>query len=109
MINELEQKRQLMHETLDELFAKAQEAAEAEAVYQAAKAARALELKAQGVPVTLIEMTIKGDSKVNNRLMRRDCALAEYKATQEALNVYKLDCRLLEAQISRDWSAASEY
>ena len=108
MIAELEEKRRLMKETVDELFEKSQKAAEAEAAYQAAKATRALEMKAQGVAATLIETVIKGDPKVNRKLLERDLTLGEYKATQEALNVYKLDCRLLEAQISRDWST-SEY
>lgn len=79
------------------------EYARAEAEYQSAKAKRALELKSEGNPVTFIQTIIKGDDEVSLKLLARDIAEAEYKSAVEALQCYKLDARLLEAQIAREW------
>ena len=38
--------------------------------------------------------------------MARDSAAALYKAQQEAINVKKLQLRIIEAQIEREWGQA---
>lgn len=78
--------------------------AKAEAEYQAVKNRRVLELKAEGCSASLIQMLIKGDAEVNKKLFERDCADVLYESAKEALQTYKLDARLLEAQISREWN-----
>ena len=34
---------------------------------------------------------------------KRDCAKANYESVQEAVNVYKLQIKVLENQIDREW------
>lgn len=87
-----------------ELPTLAVEKAEAEAAYQKAKAIRTLELKAEGLPATLIQLVVKGDEAVNGLLLKRDSTAAIYEATQKAVDTYKLDARLIEARIQRDWN-----
>lgn len=82
--------------------------AEAESNYQAAKHIRALEMRTDGEPVTLIQMMIKGDPTVREKLYARDCAQVEYEAAKEAVNAYKLSARLQEAQASREWNMRSD-
>lgn len=105
LIQGLEDDRRLMKAASSEIKKRGKEYAEAEADYQATKARVALEMKANGYPVTFIQTIIKGNKEVNDKLFKRDCAEAEYRSAMEALNVYKLDSRLLEAQIAREWSS----
>lgn len=99
----LDEDRRLMKRASSEITKRGIDYAKAEAEYQATKARRALEMKADHYPVTFIQTIIKGDEEVNKKLLARDCAEAEYKSAVEALNVYKLDARLIEAQIQREW------
>lgn len=68
-------------------------AAGAEAAYEAAKATKALELKASGMPVGIIDKILKGDRDVNAKLVAFRCAEAEFKAAAEAVNVRKIEVR----------------
>lgn len=77
--------------------------AKAEAEYQTAKHSRALAMKSDGHSATMIQLLIKGDEMVSVAMFARDCAQVEYDSAKEALNVYKLDARLLEAQIDREY------
>lgn len=95
--------RELMKRASAELKERGVAAAIAEAEYQAAKAKTALALKAEGLSATLIQLVIKGCDDVAPLLLARDCAQVDYDSAREALNVYKLDARLLEAQIDREY------
>lgn len=103
VFSDLMRDRDLMKKASEELKERGIAKAQAEAEYQRVKAARALEMKAEGIPATLIQMTIKGDTKVNEKLFERECAVALYESAHEALQLYKLDARLLEAQIQREY------
>ena len=82
------------------------EFAEAERAYQVKKAEVALRLRDEGMPVGLIEMTIKGHPEVAPMMFKRDVAEVTYKANQEATQSYKLQMRLIENQIQREWGQA---
>ena len=78
----------------------------AEAKYQAAKAKKALEMKADKVPVTLIETVIKGMPEVNTLLMERLSAEAIYKVSQEHIMSLKLQIKVNNDQYQREWNQA---
>ena len=103
LLADLMRDRRLMKEASSQLRERGFELARAEAEYQSAKSARALELKADGMPATMISLVIKGDKKVAGKMFERDCAQVRYDSAKEALQVYKLDARMLEAQIDREW------
>lgn len=77
--------------------------AEAERDYKLCLTKKALELKADNVAVTFINLTIYGLPEVANKRFERDAAEANYKANQEHINICKLKLRLLEAQLEREW------
>jgi hypothetical protein len=55
------------------------------------------------MPVTLINQIIYGVPEVADKRFKRDVEEANYKANLEHINVVKLQLRLLEAQLSREW------
>lgn len=95
--------RELMFSCPAEIQKLGEELARAEAEYQQVKARVALRMKLNGETATYIQMVIKGDDEVNEALFRRDCAQSNYEAAKESLNVYKLDLRVVEAQIEREF------
>lgn len=104
LYNDLARDRDLMQTASKELKDRGIALAKAESEYQTAKSKRALELKAEGYAATMIALILKGDEQVSVKLFERDCAQALYDSAKEALQCYKLDARLLEAQISREWN-----
>lgn len=78
--------------------------AEAEKKYKEAVSKEVLKLRDEGMAVTLISQVIYGLPSISTLRFERDCAEVVYNANQEAINVKKLQIRLIEAQISREWS-----
>lgn len=58
------------------------------------------------MPVTLIDKVIYGEEEVANLRFERDVAEAVYKANQESINVLKLNLRILEGTLQREWGQA---
>lgn len=56
--------------------------------------------------MTLIGDLAKGHPEISELRHKRDVAKVLYWNAQEAINVYKLECRLVEAQIKREWEDA---
>ena len=79
------------------------EFAEAERDYKILFRQEALKLRDGGMPVTLIDKTVYGIPEVADARFRREVAEASYKANLEAINVWKLQIRILDNQISREW------
>lgn len=104
--NDLARDRDLMQKASRELKERGIALAKAEAEYQTVKNKRALEMRAEGYAATMIGLILKGDEQVSGKLFERDCAQVLYDSAKEALNCYKLDARLLEAQLERDWNDA---
>ncbi len=78
--------------------------AEAERDYQVAKAQAVLKMKEAGASITEIGLSIKGQPEVSEKLFARDVAKVMYESNQEHINVVKLQLRLTENQMSREWS-----
>lgn len=81
------------------------ELAEAERDYKICLREEALRLRStQDMPVTLIQQVVYGIPEVANKRFKRDVAEAMYKTSQEAINTLKLKIRILDSQISREWT-----
>lgn len=81
------------------------ELAEAERDYKICLREEALRLRStQDMPVTLIQQVVYGIPDVANKRFKRDVAEAMYKTSQEAINTLKLKIRILDSQISREWT-----
>ena len=82
--------------------------AEAERDYKITLRKEALKLRADDMPVTLINQVIYGVDEVANKRFKRDVEEANYKANQEHINATKLKLRILESQLDREWSNAGK-
>ena len=79
------------------------EFAEAERDYKILLRQEALKLKDGGMAVTLIDKAVYGSKAVADARFKRDVAEATYKGNQESINVLKLQIRILDNQIGREW------
>jgi hypothetical protein len=80
------------------------EFAEAERDYKITLRQEALKLRAEkGMPVTLIQQVVYGVPEVAEKRFKRDVKEAVYQANQEAINSIKLQIRVVEGQLNREW------
>lgn len=63
-----------------------------------------LRMKAEGMTATAISNALKSEDEVADAQFEVDQAEVLYKAECELVNINKLDARLLEADIAREWS-----
>lgn len=76
-----------------------------EQAYKVAAAELTLRLRAQGLPVTIIDTLVKGDPYVSDLRFKRDCSKVLHDNAQEEINAIKLSMRIVEAQMNREWQA----
>lgn len=81
--------------------------ATAESMYKIELAQTALKLKDDGMTATMIGIVIKGTGNVPKLRMERDIAEVMYKTANEKIQSLKLQLRIVEAQIEREWSQAN--
>ena len=81
--------------------------AENEAEYRKALRLAILEERDRGTPATITSDLCRGRPEIAELKRLRDCSEAIYKASQEAINVYKLRIRMVDAQITRVWNSGN--
>lgn len=94
---------QQANEALCNLQPAAIDKAEAEADYRSKLAAKELALRDQGFPATLIKDLARGDEEVCKRQIRRDVTEALYDATKEELMLRKVELKLLNDTMNREY------
>lgn len=104
MWDDIQRRLDLLDVSLREIGKRGAEYAEAEAEYRTALASKILSLRDDGFPVTITADVARGTREIAALKLKRDCAEALYKAAQEAVNVYKLQIRILETQFNREWN-----
>lgn len=104
LIIQLERIRTDLHTSMQMLRKNGEALAIKEQEYQVAKTQTVLLMKDAGCTMTEIQLSIKGRPEVAPKLLERDIAKAMYDANMEHINVAKLELRILENQISREWS-----
>lgn len=105
LYNELMVKTQQLDVCIKQLRANGTEYAQAERDYKVLLRQECLKLRDQGMAIGLIDKTCYGIPSVAEARFRRDVAETVYKANQEAIQSIKLQMRLIEAQIDREWGA----
>lgn len=108
LINELQDVRKNLNKALSTAVERGKALAIAESEYKAENAKYILIARDKGVPATLIRELAQGDKVVGKLRLQRDIATTMYDSAREAINVYKLEARLIEAQIQREWAVAGE-
>lgn len=104
LYNELQDKVKKLSLSLKELRKSGTAYAEAERNYKVKLRQEVLKMRADGEAIGIISLTCYGIPEVAELRLNRDIAEAVYKANTEAINTLKLQIRLLENQMQREWS-----
>lgn len=96
--------RQDLTRTVKAAFGLGRDAAEAERKYKIILAQESLRLHGEGMAIGLIDKVVYGLENVADARLERDIAEARYKACQEAINSLKIQIRIVDNQIGREWN-----
>ena len=102
-LQKLEELNNLLTSALSEYKKRGQDYAKAYRDYRVKVAQKLLELKAEGMPVTISYDIARGDEEVANAKEQEIITECLYKSCQEAVNVFKLQIKILQAQINNDY------
>lgn len=103
LYTELQSKTQQLDRSIKQLRTSGTEYAQAEKDYKILLRQECLELRDSGMAIGMIDKTCYGIPSVAEARFKRDVAEAVYKANLEAINSIKLQMRLLENQLQREW------
>lgn len=104
LYNEIQNKINELNISLKKLRETGTAYAEAERDYKITLRQEALKLRSEkNMAITLIQQVVYGVPEVADKRFKRDVAEAIYKANQEAINTIKLQIRVLESQLSREY------
>jgi hypothetical protein len=103
LYNELQMKTQQLDMSIKQLRTSGTEYAQAEKDYKVLLRQECLKLRDEGMAIGMIDKTCYGIPSVAEARFKRDVAEAVYKANLEAINSIKLQMRLLENQLQREW------
>ena len=103
LFNELEAKTKELSISIKSLRKTGTEYAEAYTDYRIKLAQKLVELKDNGMPVTIAYDVARGDKEIAKAKYNEIVKEALYKANQEAIQSIKLQLKLLENQINRDF------
>ena len=103
---ELQSKTKQLDISIKQLRKSGTEFAEAEKAYKVLLRQECLKLRDDGMAIGMIDKTCYGIPSVAEARFKRDVAEAVYKANLEAINSIKLQMRLIESQLQREWSVA---
>jgi len=102
--SEIQQKTKQLDYSVKELRKSGTAYAEAEKAYKIKLRETALRLRSQDMAVGMISMTVYGVPEVAELRFKRDCARVVYDANKDAINAIKLELRILENQVQREWA-----
>lgn len=106
LYQELQTKTKQLDTSIRQLRVSGTEYAQAERDYKVLLRQECLKLRDGGMAIGLITMTAYGIPAVADARYERDVKEAVYKANQEAINSTKLQLRLIENQLQREWGAS---
>lgn len=105
LYQELQQKTKQLEVSIKQLRKSGTDYAEAERDYKILLRSECLKLRDEGMAIGLIDKTCFGIPSVAEARFKRDVSEAVYKANMEAINSIKLQLRLIEGQLQREWGA----
>lgn len=105
---ELKTKIRELEVSLKELRVNGTNYAQAERDYKILLRQECLRLRDEGMAIGMIDKTCYGIPSVAEARYKRDIAETVYKANQEAINSIKLQLRIIENQIGREYESAGK-
>lgn len=103
LISEIGAKSAMLDAAVKQLGVRGRAYAQAERDYKVALAEKIIREREKGTPVTIISDICKGDTEIARLRFERDCAEVVYKSAMEAIQSIKLQIRIIDAQIEREW------
>lgn len=104
LYNDLQAKLDQLSVSLKKLRQTGSEYAKMERDYKILLRQEVLKLRNEGEAIGVIQLTCYGIPSVAEARFKRDVAEAIYKANQEAINTLKLEIRLIESQLQREYT-----
>lgn len=104
LYNDLQAKLDQLSASLKKLRQTGSEYAKTERDYKILLRQEVLKLRNEGEAIGVIQLTCYGIPSVAEARFKRDVAEAIYKANQEAINTLKLEIRLIENQLQREYT-----
>ena len=98
------EKRSKMRPALEEMKHAGRKLAYTEYEYKKALRMEVLKERAKDTAVGVIDKIIYGQDTVGMARLRRDIAHTDYETAKELIMMLKLDIKILENQIAREWS-----
>lgn len=108
LMNELQAKIKQLEVSLKQLRKSGTDYAQAEKDYKILLRTECLKLRDEGMAIGMIDKTCYGLPSVAEARFQRDVAETVYRANLEAINSIKLQMRIIENQLSREWSASEK-
>lgn len=106
LVNELMSKTNELDIAIKSLRKTGSEYAEAYTQYRIKLAQKLVELKEDGMPVTIAYDVARGQKDIAQAKYNEIVKEAIYKANQESINSIKLQMKIIESQINREYSNA---
>lgn len=103
MWEEIQERTKKLDQAIEHLAENGRDLAIKEKEYKIALNKKALELRADDMPVTLINQVIYGYDDIALLRLARDTAQVKYNANLEYINTIKLQIRIFENQMQREW------
>ena len=103
MWDEIQERTKKLDQAIEHLAENGRDLAEKEKEYKIALNQKALQLRAEDMPVTLINQVIYGYEDIALLRLARDTAQVKYNANLEYINTIKLQIRILENQLAREY------
>ena len=100
---ELQGRVSMLDKALQQLGNRGRAWADAEQKYRVALSQRIAVEREKGTPVTIISDVCRGVPEIARLKFERDVADVVYKSAMEACSVYKIQVRVLENQIDREY------
>lgn len=103
LYDELETKRKQLNQAILDLRKNGTAYAQAEKDYKILLRMECLKLRDEGMAIGMIDKTCYGIPSVAEARYKRDVAECVYRANNEAVNSIKLQIRLIENQLQREY------
>lgn len=107
LYNDLQAKLEQLSASLKKLRQTGSEYAKCEKDYKILLRQEVLKLRNEGEAIGVIQLTCYGIPSVAEARFKRDVSEAIYRANQEAINTLKLEIRLIESQLEREYTNIS--
>ena len=105
LFNELQRLTNDLNVSIKKLRETGTDFAQAERDYKVLLRQECLRLRDEGMAIGMIDKTCYGIPSVAEARFKRDVKEAIYNANQEAINSIKLQMRIIENQLNREWNS----